>query len=258
MDLSDLLALALATLAGQAGASVAPRASAETAAAAAPAAEVVEAEHFALEIEPVDPLGEEGPLAVAPVGLAVWRRRIVGDSEQVEWQVRFTEAELDDTQVLHVERLGSERTKLVWREWRPHGGRTLVGDWIEDSRHLRLLEWGQRETLRLTIPFEADTVLPLALQERARKGQAIEGPLRLFDPLSRSLERVAVEVTELDGETARRLVEVRRADGSLVSAWEFAGPELVSFRWQAGTLRGRRISAEEYRARLRTLDPEPN
>jgi hypothetical protein len=258
LDLSDLLALALLSLASQAGASVVrPPGGAELAATVG-AAEVVEAEHFVLELEPEDPLGEQGPLAVTPVGLAVWRRRLVGDSEQVEWQVRFTEAGFDDTQVLHVERLGSERTKLVWREWRQRGGRTLVGDWIEEDRHLRLLEWGQRETLRLTIPFEKDTILPLALQERARRGPPIEAPVRLFDPLSRSFERVTVEVTELGGEPSRRAVAVRRADGSLVSAWEFAGSELVSFQWQAGTLRGRRISAEEYRARRRALEASAN
>jgi len=250
MDLADLLALVLATLAGRAADSVA-----RSPEVASGAGEVIEAEYYALELAPAQQPGQMGPRPLEPVGVAVWRRRALPDGEQVEWQLRFDEEGTDDAHVLHVERIGSARTKLVWREWQSRRGRTLVGDLVADPGELRLLEWGRRETLRRVIPFETDTLLPLDLEERVRRAERVEGRVRVFDPLSRALEPLAVESRAGD-DPAHRHVEARRADGSLVRAWDFEGAELVAFQWQAGTLRGRRISAEEYRARLRAIASE--
>lgn len=189
------------------------------------------------------------------VGLAVWRRRVEADVRQDEWEIRFHEDGVEDTRVLHVERFERGRTKLVWRSWRPGEGRTLIVEWNDAGDALRVLEWGRSETLRVEIPAEGGAVMPLYLEGLARAGHVGGGRFVRFDPLSRCLERVRVDCL-VDATAARdegpreRLIELRREDDSLASAWLFDADGLQGFQWQAGGVRGRRIDADEYQRRM--------
>ncbi len=229
---------------------------------AAASIDVLREEHFLLEIADQGPLTLGAPADGArAVGLAVWRRRIEADGEQVEWEIRFHEPGVPDTRVLHVERLGRDHSKLVWRSWRPGTGRTLIVEWTDEQDALRVLEWGRHEVLREEIEVGDGAVMPLYLQELARDGHLGGGRFRLFDPLSRRLESVRVDClvdaaaprAERAGARLERLIELRREDDTLAAAWLFDGDRLQAFQWQAGGPRGRRIPAREYRRRLKGI-----
>jgi hypothetical protein len=200
-------------------------------------------------------LEESDPASSAPphaVGIVQWRRRTVDDGVALECESTFQRglAAAGDVRVLHVERLTERAARLVWREIGSGVGRSLLVEWSEDLRALRVVEWGVDECSRTALDVEQGAVLPLYLLELARSGKATCGSYRLFDPLTRRLE--AIELTTSYA-TRIRTVELRREDGTLAGSYRFAGAELASFQWQAGGVCARRIDHEEYARRRAEL-----
>jgi len=245
----------------------------------APAEDAVREEFFVLETVPedLDPHSAESleaPRAEArAVGLVAWRRRDDADGTLLEQDVRFPE---EEARVLHIERHAQAGPTLVWREWRPDRGRTVIVEPAEQGGGFRVLEWGQEEPLRAEL--EADTVFPLSLLERIRAGDLAAGSVRVYDPLSGRAEPLTVRevgpaatarpaaapveaVEAAAGEepapAPRRVVELVREDGSLAGAYVLAGDGVRAFQVQAGRLRARRIEPAEYRRRLDEHPPAP-
>lgn len=210
------------------------------------------AEYFVLELAPAP----DAPRPALPteVGLATWRRRVEADGQQCEWELRFRD---DDTRVLQVERVRDGRRELVWREWRPGSGRTLLASRDPASASIELVEWGRRQSLRLRFEAAGAALFPLELLELARRGELAAGPLTLFDPLSRSLSevRAAITVADRPEPSAERTLALSRPDGTCAGTWRLRGEELLGFRWQDGGLEARRIDAEEHARRLAAMEP---
>lgn len=208
-----------------------------------PALRVADAsdEHFVLELR-VPSQAARSSSAAKPVGLARCVRRASDGRVQLELEARFFD---DNLRVHHVETFGPKGSELVWREWRPGQGRTLhvhVADGVA-----RVVEWGGLEALRERWSAPEDLVFPLQLVELARSGAAPpawgeRGPLR-FDPLGRVCERVRLRART---QAAGGGLTLLRDDGSSAGLFAFESGVLASFAWQAGELRGRAISAQEY------------
>jgi hypothetical protein len=242
------------------------------AASSLPVAVRVREEHFLLEAAPPDAEGPVGALlapspGAEPLGLVSWRLREDGHGREIELDVRFLE---EGQRVLHVEHLEARRAKLVWRELRAAGGRSILGEWDEKTGALRVIEWGRPTAVRESLVSPGGAVLPLYLLELARAGEVEGGRLEVFDPLARALEglrvvhrfgarRAPIEAAEAVSSEGRgflleRLVELVRDDGTLAGSYLFSGDELLAFRWQAGGPRARRIPPEEYRERRDRLN----
>jgi len=184
------------------------------------------------------------------VGLVCCRRLALDDGWQVEWDVRFP---AEETRLLQIERHGSTGTSLVWREMRPGAGRTLTAEWSEEGDGLIVREWSGRQRREEELPARTGAILPLHLLELLREDTLADGRLLVFDPLSRSLDAVTLRTTLQDDAT--RSAELVRDDGTLAGVWQLDGERLLSFQWQGGDLRARRISRDEYRERL---EPVPD
>lgn len=219
-----------------------------------PATEV-RAECFALALEtPVE--GEP-----QHVGLARLSRTEVGGDTLLEWELTFA---ADELQVLHVERFDPAGAKLVWREVGRGRGRTVLAELASEGSTLRVVDWSS-ERAREDVLVETSALLPLAQLELARRGELCDGAQSVFDPLSRALEvretRTRFEPAPVAGGGAsqatpgEREVEARRADGTLAWSARFRGDELVGYRWQAGGLVARRISAAEFERERLALAP---
>lgn len=210
-------------------------------------------EAFVLELP--SPPAAAGTRQAPPeeVGLALLRQQTVDGILQSEWELRFYG---DDTRVLHVERWSHEAPRLVWREWRPGAGRSLIADALPEG--VGLVEWGRVEGLRTTLPSPEGVLFPIYLLELARRGELAEGRVPCFDPLSRSVEPLTVRLEfgaqprlNRAGESVlERRVELRRDDGTSAGSWTFLGDELGEVRWQAGGLTGRRIELPGFEQRL--------
>jgi hypothetical protein len=215
-------------------------------------------ELFLLELA-LPPDAAKGPVPPLAVGVAALRRSLEREVEKAEWELRFFDA---DTRVHHVERWHAEGPRLVWREWRPGAGRTLVAD-VDPRGRFALVEWGREEGLRTRIDAPAGALLPLYLLELARRGELVEGAVPCFDPLSRSIERLEVELSfshaaspaDPTTQVLERRVTTRRPDGTSAGSYLFRGDELVEVRWQAGALIAKRIDKPEHEARVRAEDP---
>ena len=163
----------------------------------------------------------------------------------------------------HVETGSVEGPRLVWREWRPGAGRTLIVE-VEAGRGLSLVEWGREEGLRTRVAAPADVLLPLRFLELARHGRMAQGAFACFDPLSRSVECLEVDLAvqgdgTVEGDVAdgalERRVSTHRADGTRAGSYVFRGDELIEVRWQAGGLVAKRIERADYDARLASVEP---
>lgn len=220
--------------------------------------ETVREELFVLELERGPALERAGPQPPEAVGVALLRRRVLDGQAQDEWELRFFE---DGTRVAHVERWSSGRPTLVWREWRPGGGRTLKAE--PGAAGVEVVEWGRKQGLRTSLPAAEAVLLPLQLLELARAGALASGRVQWFDPLARSVEVVEVlaravpgGARESGGEPApERRVTLLREDGTSAGEFAFRGAELHAFRWQAGDLSGRRIGREAYAEHLQRCAP---
>lgn len=206
-------------------------------------------EHFALELTTREGIEVQGVLR--------WIARREGEGTQLEWELEFPGEEL---RVLTVETLGPGGDRLVWRELRSGAGRSLVVEWASSDPVLTLREWALDGTSRETRRPSGGALLPLSLIELCRAGRLTQGVFEVLDPTSRGLSRLALSTSyelprEPDGEP-RRMVELRRADGTLAGRYRFGREELLDFEWQEGGLRGRRVGMDEHE-RLRAQRPGP-
>ncbi|MCB9914363.1 MAG: hypothetical protein H6828_04315 [Planctomycetes bacterium] len=221
----------------------------------APAEERVE--HFVLEWRsdaphPADraqlPVALREAALAGEAGLVRLRAGSGERGPQLELEVDFP---FDGIRLLSVEGLDPAGPKLVWRELSRGAGRTVFAEWTA-ADELRLLEWssaGRQRDERLPC---AGVELPHALLERARRGAVTEGEFRVVDPLALGVEARTVRTTyedAPDGGAARRVVELRRADGTLAGRYVFQGEALVRFAWQEGGLVARRITPEAWAER---------
>jgi len=201
-------------------------------------------EHFVLEVDA--PAAGERAASRQRVGLAVLRRRNDAAGEQTELDLRF---EREETRVLHVERWRIGAPRLVWREWRPGGGRTVVAEPLAEADVVRVVEWGSTECARLDVTARGGALLPLYFLELARRGEISSGSFPRFDPLSNSVERVTTAVAFAPcvepGVVVRRFTLLRDV-GTSAGSFVFEGDALREFRWQDGGLAARAVTREEY------------
>ncbi|MBM3987192.1 MAG: hypothetical protein FJ294_04435 [Planctomycetes bacterium] len=191
--------------------------------------------------------------AVEEVGIAALRRRGAVGAGQLEWELRFFG---EDTRVSHVERGGEGAARLSWREWRPRSGRTLSAELGPTG--ISLVESGQRQSLRASLPAPRDARFPIAVLEAARSGTLGADRIAWLDPLARAIERLSVRIDfspepqpDSSGEDVlERRVRLERDDGTTAAEWTFRGTQLWSARWQSGGLQARRVSAQEWEARV--------
>ena len=210
-----------------------------------------EAEWFVLQLPASAPGARPG--AFEEAGIAVLRRRGEVGAGQFEWDLRFFG---EDTRLSHVERWGAGAARLSWREWRPRSGRSLTAELGPTG--IALVESGQRQALRTSLPTPESARFPLALLEAARSGTLGAGRLAWFDPLARAIETLSVRIEfspqprpDSSGDAVvERRVCLERDDGTLAAEWTFRGRERWGARWQSGGLQARRVRAEEWEARV--------
>jgi hypothetical protein len=173
-----------------------------------------------------------------PVGLA---RYVSGpDSEggvRVELELQYLARGVT---VIHVEQLSPARRRLVFREVRERGGRTLF---LEGAREAGLsgYELGGPEVVKREL---ADGLLPLFLIEAARTGGALPEEATVLDPLAASVEPLRLlQRVEREGE---RTFEARRADGSLRWRVTVLAGELRELRFQERGPLARPVTTEEF------------
>ncbi len=201
-------------------------------------------------------LGEA--LQKAELGLVELRRRAVNGGWQLEQDVIFP---FEDVRLMVVESAGRRNPGLIWREISKGAGRTVFAEWGQQGDQLSVREWSSKGSTRRTLDLNGTLYLPLALQEAVRSSGLQAGPIEVFDPLRGQLATWHLELEDVAGEANNgnlRQAEFYRTDGSLAGRYLFDGTRLVSFRWQLGGLRMRRIAAEEYAQRrvLWGLDSE--
>jgi len=163
-----------------------------------------------------------------PVGLV---RYVAGpDSEgglRVELELQYLAAA---TTLIHIEQVNPARRRLVFREVRERGGRTLFLEGASGAGFSGY-ELGGPEVVRRELQ---DGALPLFLIEAARTGGVLAMETSVLDPLTASFEPLRLLVHEAQGPAGERVLEARRADGSL--------------RWRLRTLAGelRELSFQEH------------
>lgn len=174
----------------------------------------------------------------APLGLA---RYVAGPDPEGGIHVEL-ELELfaPGLRLIHVEQANVQRRRLVFRELSARAGRTLF---LEGRPAEPLLgyELGGPEVVRRAT--EAGGILPLLLLESQRRGALPPGELRVLDPLSTAFEPLALAARD---EAHGRVLEARRADGSLRWRVVLAGAELAELRFQERGPLARPIPPEEF------------
>jgi hypothetical protein len=180
-----------------------------------------------------------------PVGIARFSTGAApGGGLRIELDAQFFDV---DVRVLHVEVLRPSEVKLVWREIRARGGRTVLLEWSREDPVLRFTDLAGGENLRRELDGSRGALMPLFAIQQARGGAALEGPLVVFDPPAGRLASMQFTTTEEDG---RRVVRTRHLSGATGASFEFDGDELVAFSWQAGGPRAEAISQETYETLL--------
>jgi hypothetical protein len=213
-----------------------------------PAAPVTRTEFFLLEQRTAS---SAAPAGARLIGTAVIRKRVDADGETLELEARFDEL---DTRVLHVESWSARGAKLVWREWRPGAGRTLVCERVAAGAPLEVVEWSRTgRTPRRTLAGDA-VWWPLQLIEMLRTRETLAASLQRFDPLSGALERVAFEPCSSAANAAG--VRLVGEDGVDLGCVEFADGELARLTWQSSALAARRVERNVFEA-ARPLTSEP-
>jgi hypothetical protein len=217
-------------------------------------------EHFVLEWVGESPhphrgydgiRGLEHAARAGQLGLVEFHRREVAGGWQLEQEIQFP---FEGLRILAVECLSARSPRLVWREIGATGGRTIFAEWTSESERLKVLEWGNDGGLRESLGTSKGAVMPQYLLELAREGKLAGGRFEVFDPLRSELDQWTMEVRYLreDEGVARetpgysKQVEFRRTDGSLAGRYLFHGQRLLSFQWQEGHVRARRISDQEH------------
>ena len=213
---------------------------------------IVREEFFVLELPTSAPGSESGALAV---GVAALRLRTESEVRQAELDARF---DADGTRVVHVEHWTMDRPKLVWREWRPGSGRTLLAEITPDSGALESIEWGRARRVRREVLAQDGALFPLYFLELARRDELGRGSYPRFDPLAGTVERVCVatEFRAASSEGAlERQVRLTADDGVGLGEFVFCGDELARWSWQASGLVARRIGQDEFERRSATRAP---
>jgi len=218
-------------------------------------------EYFVLEaVVPPPPgrlaEGEPDPLA-GPLAVAAWRRRDKRGETVLERDFVFP----GGVRAWHVERHGPARSRLIWRELGPDGGRSWFCEWDPEDRSWETTSWGLGDPIHGLAAGGREVRMPLQLAERVREGRTSAGTLPCFDPLRGCVEACHLErggTAALAPEVVARLVEpgesprvldvvdVRRADQSLVVRLIYRADELAGFQLHDGELLARRIDAETY------------
>ena len=174
-----------------------------------------------------------------PVGLA---RYIAGpDSEgglRVELELQYLAGRVT---VIHTEQVSPARRRLVFREVREHGGRTLFLEGASGAGFSGY-ELGGPDVQRREV---ADCVLPLSIIETARTGGTLPDEADALDPLAASVEplRILQRSEEREGE---RVLEARRADGSLRWRLRVLAGELRELRFQERGPLALPVTGEEF------------
>ena len=174
----------------------------------------------------------------APLGLL---RYVAGPDaeggERVEVELQYL---VDGMTLIHIEQASPERRRVVFREVRARGGRTLF---LEGHSGVGWsgYELGGPEVVRHEL---AGGELPLFLIEAVRRGSALPEEMAVLDPLAATDELLKL-ATRSNGE--ERVFEARRADGSLRWRVSARGAELVEWRFQERGPAARAIPSEEYR-----------
>ena len=189
------------------------------------------AQHFRLD-RPGAP--EDEP----PVGLA---RYVSGpDSEggaRVELELQYFARGVT---VIQIEQVSPARKRLVFREVRERGGRTLFLEGPSGAG-LSGYELGGPEVVRREL---ADGLLPLFLIEAARTGGALPEEADVVDPLAAGVEELRfLRREDREGES---VLEVRRTDGSLRWRLTTLAGELRELRFQERGPLARPVTAEEF------------
>ncbi len=163
---------------------------------------------------------------------------------RLECEARFFE---EETQVVHDERLRHDEQILTWREVRERAGRTLV---LRGSKTagFTILEASVEGSDRRAAAGAAGE-LPLAVLEAARRAHPLPDELSLFEPLSGVFEPIHVR-SRIGAGVDERVLELARADGTLLARVTFRGAEIVEWRFQVDGLVARPIPEDEYVRRL--------
>jgi len=211
-------------------------------------------EYFVLEMP--EPARKPGAPAVRTVGTVCLRRRALASGFQLEgeWTFDRSDEEGGGERVLHVEQLGQDGSRLIWREWGPSRARSLTVDRDAGRKGLAWIDTGRGASIRDSLAASEGVWFPLELVERLRPSGPVPAACVRLDPLSRRLERVELKRTKLapaSAEDADRAFDLVRADGTIAGRFELAGRELRAFRAQDGDLVARRVGEEEYRSRIR-------
>ena len=213
-------------------------------------------------IEHFEFVSEEKPSSSEVLGVCEWRERAVDGGAVLERDVFFSRGEL---RMRHVERLTEETTRLVWREEAPGVGRSQIAEPVfsdEKPPELSILDWVRPEVERESIPLPEGTLFPLELLESLRDPSTTERDHLRYWPLTREVEALHVETSLVSGVAGgmrpRRIVELRREDGSLAGRFLFDGGDLEGFQWQEGGLWARRIDSPKFEdVRRVLLDARP-
>ena len=158
--------------------------------------------------------------------------------------------------VFAVEELAPEHARLSWREVASGSGRTLRAEWLAGGDSLDVTEWGNGPRLREELGSDEGALLPHYLLEILRRGGMTAGSVPVFEPLSRSIERVEIS-TYHDPAGRARTVELARRDGTLAGRYRFEGDRLVGFQWQEGGAFARPVDEAEHARIERELAREP-
>jgi hypothetical protein len=173
----------------------------------------------------------------APIGLL---RYVAGpDAEggaRVELELQYL---TEQTLVVHTEQASPARRRLVFREVRERGGRTLflAGP---SAGGFSGYELGGPEVVRHELPGGE---LPLFLVEAARLGLVPADETDVLDPLAACPEPLKLLRRQAGEE---RVLEARRADGSLRWRVSLRAERLLEWRFQERGPLARAILPEEY------------
>jgi hypothetical protein len=158
-----------------------------------------------------------------PVGLA---RYVAGPDpeggERVELELQYLARGVT---VIHIEQVSPARRRLLFREVRERGGRTLFLE--GESAGLSGYELGGPEVVKREL---ADGALPLSLIEAWRTGGTLPEEANVLDPLAASAE--PLKLLQRQEEDGSRVLEARRADGSLRWRMKTQAGELRELRFQ--------------------------
>ena len=196
----------------------------------------------------LDPPGMQPDSERRPVGVARW---ITGplDAEQsdegrrVELELRWFGA---DVRLLVAERILATEHRVIWREQRGGGGRTVLVsvDRSDPAALVRVTETAAGAARRRTMNRDRGAWQLLSLVEAASRDVQPHGGARVVMP-----QMAQVEPTELKLEQAasgRRTLSLRFPDGLGGPSFTFEQRELVAFVWQAGGPVATRIPQDEH------------